>query len=291
MEQAGAPGRLERLGAATVPAADRGLTLGDGLFETVLVASGRAPLLARHLARLLDSAALLGYGPLPWDAPALAARAARVVAAAGPAPAGALRITMTRGPGRRGYTPPPSAQPTLAVWLQPLPPAPAGPWRAVTASVCRRPHPILTRVKHTSALELVWARAEAAAAGADEAILLNTDGNVAEGAATNLFAVADGVLHTPDLDDGCLPGVARAVVLELAAARGVAVRAGALPPAALRAAGEAFATNALLGPVPLAAVAGLPGGGAAWAAPGPLTLALAAAWQAAVGSQGSGAAP
>lgn len=259
--------------SAAVPVLDRGLLVGDGLFEAVRIAGGRLPLLERHLARLEEGCRLLGLPRPPWD---LAAAARDVVRASG-VREGVLRITLTRGVGPRGYDPPPEVEPfcALTVHPQPLGRTPPVPQRAVVASVPQVPHPVLGRVKHLSALPRVLARQEARARGADEALLLTPEGYLAEGAATNLFWVSAGRLFTPAPVTGCLPGIARAWVLSWVARRGISTTEGTWGLEALAGAEEAFLTNAVSGPIPLAEVEGI----ARWNAPGPLTALLVEAWR------------
>lgn len=276
---------------AAVPARDRGLLLGDGLFETVRIYGGRMPLLARHLERLARGAAVLGI-PVP---PGIPGAAAATVEACGVRD-GSLRITLTRGPGPRGYDPPADPEPLLLIQAEPFarpepgpgpgsPSAPGPLAAALVASIRRDPRSPLTGLKTTSALASVLARTEARAAGAAEAVLLSTDGHVAEGAATNVFWVRDGVLHTPSTAAGCLPGIARAVVLELARALGIPVAEGLFPPGSLAQATEVFLTSALLEVAPCRSIAGMSAvSGAApetlaWPAPGPVTARLAAAYR------------
>jgi branched-chain amino acid aminotransferase len=218
-------------------AADRGFTLGDGVFETIRAAGGRPCRLAAHLARLRCGAELLGL-PLPDDA-ALEAALAELLAAAGLADA-ALRLTVSRGPAPRGLLPPADSHPTVLVTAGPLPP-PAPPARLVVATVTRRnEHSPLARIKSLNALDNILARREAAERGADEAVLLNTAGRVAETTIATLFARIDGILVTPPVAEGALPGVARAAVLA-----GMAVAERPLSLAELRRAEEIVLTNSL----------------------------------------------
>ncbi|WP_247891175.1 aminotransferase class IV [Azospirillum aestuarii] len=231
-------GRLLPAAEARIDPADRGFTLGDGLFETIRVAGGTARHLARHLARLADGAALLGL-PLPYDATALADAAEALIAAEGRAE-GVLRVTLTRGTGARGVLPPADAVPTLLMTLAPAPP-PAGPVEAVIAQTTRRnEHSPLSRVKSLNYLDSILARQEAATRGAGEALLLNGAGRLAESSVANLFIVRDGRLQTPPVVEGALPGIRRALILE----RGNAGEAP-LSVADLLGAGEAFLTNSL----------------------------------------------
>lgn len=257
-------GRLTDAAQAAVAVGDRGFTLGDGVFETIKVLGGRPLRLAAHWQRLAEGARLLRL-PLPLDADALEAALAQVLAANGLDDA-AVRLTVSRGPGQRGLLPPVPCTPTVLLTAGPLPPAP-GPARAVIAREVRRnQHSPLARCKALSYLDNVLARLEAEERGADEALLLNTDGRLAEASIANLFVVmADGTIATPPVADGALPGVRRA---ELIGQVGAVERP--LMPEDLDTAREAFLTNAL-GVRPLVAVDGRPIGGGG---PGPLTRAL-----------------
>jgi len=256
-------GALVDAAQARIDPADRGLTLGDGLFETLRARDGRVLRLAAHLARLRAGAALLGLAPLPSDA--ALAEALRDTLAGNRLADGVLRLTVTRGPAPRGLAPPTAAAPTVLVTAAP-PPAPPKPQRAIVATVTRRnEHSPLARCKTLNGLDNVLARREAALRGADEALLLNTAGRLAEGTIANLFVVLDGIPVTPPLADGALPGVMRADVL----AHGGAAE-GPLTPADPGRASEAFLSNSL-GIRPLVAVDGVPVGDGR---PGPLTARL-----------------
>jgi branched-chain amino acid aminotransferase len=113
-------GRLLPAAEARIDPSDRGLLLGDGLFETMRAAGGRLPLLPRHMARLLDGAVLLG---LPAPSEETVADAARALLAAEGLAVAAVRLTLTRGPGPRGLLPPDEPAPTLLLTAAPLPPA------------------------------------------------------------------------------------------------------------------------------------------------------------------------
>jgi branched-chain amino acid aminotransferase len=203
--------RLQPAAAARIAPTDRGLLLGDGLFETIRLSGGAPSHLSRHLARLSDGAAVLDL-PLPWT-DAMLAEALAAVAAANPG-AGSLRLTVTRGPAPRGLLPPAVVQPTLLITAapaaDPLPPA-----RLILArSTCRNAHSPLSRIKSLNYGDGVLARQEAARAGADDALLLNTSGMVAEATAACLFLRRAGRWITPPVADGALPGIARGLLLE-----------------------------------------------------------------------------
>lgn len=274
-----AGGRWRPAAEAALPAGDRGLLHGHGLFETVRVTGGRPALVERHLDRLYASAPLVGL-ELPWSRAELAALAAEAPARAG-LREGAVRLTVTAGPGPAFG---PGGPPGLVVAARPPTPLPPRA-RAVVASFPRNHRSPLARVKSLSYLENVLARREAAARGADEALLLNGEGELAEGAATNVFFVRGGRLCTPAVACGALPGVMRGLVLALAGDL-LPVEEGRYRLADLAAAEEAFLTNVLVGVWPLVAVEGRPLGDGR---PGPVTLALARRAAAALaGAPGAG---
>jgi branched-chain amino acid aminotransferase len=237
MTQAWFNGGFLDLAAVHVRPDDRGFTLGDGLFETLRIQGGAAPLLDRHLDRLVAGCDLLGL-PLPFDRAALADAILGTAARNGLGDA-AVRLTLTAGPAPRGLPRPALPAPTVLITAAAAPP-PGGPVRAVIARCTRRnEHSPLSRIKSLNYLDNVLARQEAAARGADDALLLNGAGRLAEATAANLFLELDGVLVTPPVADGALPGVARGELL----------RAGAversLVPDDLRRCTRAFLTNSL----------------------------------------------
>lgn len=247
-------GRLRAGG--TVDVADRGLLLADGLFETIAVFGGRPFRLADHLARLDRGAALLG---LSFDRDRLAAGIAALAATLGGGH-GALRATVTRGPGPRGLLPPDQPQPTLLVTAAPWSRQPVGAAISLaTVTLRRNDRSPLAQVKSLAALEQILALGEARKAGADDALLLNTAGRVACTAMANLFVVIDGLLVTPPLADGVLPGVMRGLL---------DATERSLLPADLARADAVFATNSLRLVMPVGRLDGRPlaGGGQAAAA-------------------------
>jgi branched-chain amino acid aminotransferase/4-amino-4-deoxychorismate lyase len=237
-----------------IPPDDRGFTLGDGLFETVLARNGVLVRLAAHLDRLASGCAALGL-PAPDRADA-ERRMRRALAEAGLDGArAAVRLTLTAGSGGRGLDRPVAPRPRLVATAAPAAVV-ATPARLVTAAVRRNDQSPAARLKTLAYLDNVLARAEARRAGADEAVMLNTRGELACAAAANLFWIADGALITPALECGVLAGTTRARVLACASALGVAIRETRAGPQALEAAEAVFLTNALIGVRPAAAVDG-----------------------------------
>jgi len=240
-------GQLLPLSQARIDPTDRGLLLGDGLFETMRAEAGRIFRLGAHLARLRSGAGVLRL-PLSLSDDELSAALQMTLAANElTTSSAALRLTLTRGLGPRGLLPPTDPRPTLLMTTSQLPDSPLAPATAHIASIRRNEHSPLSNLKSLNYLDNLLARQEAAAHGADEALLLNTAGHLAEASSANLFVVMGGVLRTPPLADGVLPGITRAVVLELAAEMGQPAVEASLTPADLARAEEAFLTNSMIG--------------------------------------------
>jgi len=130
-----------------------------------------------------------------------------------------LRLTLSRGVGAPGYSPKNARNPVLVMALRPLPKVGQGKvtqWNVVTSSFRLPAGDPLAAFKTCNKLAQVMARVEADAAGAEEALLANTSGFIAEGASSNLFWLRRGILFTPPLAAGVLPGVTRTVVMEIA---------------------------------------------------------------------------
>jgi branched-chain amino acid aminotransferase/4-amino-4-deoxychorismate lyase len=225
-----------------IPLDDRGFTLGDGLFETLLVEDGAIRFWEAHVARLAGGCAALGLAaPDPAVLRSVADEALK-----GKSGRLALRVTVTAGSGGRGLDRPAAADLRIVATAAPAPSA-DGPLTLATAGVRRNDASPCSRLKTLSYLDNVLARAEARAAGADEAVMLNTRGEVACAAAGNLLWLVGGRLLTPALDCGVLDGITRRRALAAAAVLGLEtaeVRAG---PEALVSAEAVMVTNSLIG--------------------------------------------
>ncbi|MBI1376399.1 MAG: 4-amino-4-deoxychorismate lyase [Frankiales bacterium] len=226
-------------GDAVVSVLDHGLTVGDGVFETVLVRDGAPFALTRHLARLRRSLDGLGIAGPAEDRLREAVDA--VVSGSGVATDFArLRITVTSGAGPLGSERG-DGEATLVVTL-----APATPWPPTTTLATvpwvRNERSAVAGLKTTSYAENAVALARARSAGASEAVLADTRGRLCECTGSNVFVVVDGEVVTPALDTGCLAGVTRELVLEWAQLV-VPAREGHLPYDALLTADEVFITS------------------------------------------------
>lgn len=240
-------GRLVPEADAVVSVFDRGFLYGDGLFETLRVMNGVPLGWDAHWRRLASGAETLKL-KLPFTSDFLRAQA-RELSRQNQLPEAILRLTLSRGVGQRGYSPKGADMPTLVMSLHPAPPlGPVAPqWKLHTASLRVPAGDALTACKSANKLLHVLARAEAETAGADDALLLNALGEVAETASANLFWVEGGELRTPSLSAGALPGVTRASVLAWAHAHALPVHETTVRPEQLRHAEGCFLTLSSLG--------------------------------------------
>ncbi len=243
---------------AVVSVFDRSFLYGDGLFETLRVCRGRPFRWRQHLERLHHGAEFLGL-KMPFADDAVTGFAEELIAV-NHLPDGLMRITLSRGVGVRGYSPKGADRPTLVMSLHPLPALEESPrgWRLLTSSRRLPAGESLAQYKTANKLAQILARAEADAAGADEALLLNTDGFVVEGASSNLFWVQAGVVCTPPMTSGVLAGVTRAVVLELCGELALPVQESTVTPAELRQAEGVFLTLSSFGVMAAAEMDGMP---------------------------------
>lgn len=225
-----------------MPLDDRGLLLGDGLFETILAIDGDLVLFDDHIERMRASCLALGL-PQP-DADQAQKICELALGDTGMTRVrAAVRLTLTAGSGGRGLDRPAEPEPHIFATVA-LAPRPDTNVALKTVSIRRNETSPTSRHKTLSYLEAVIARREAAPS---EALFLNTDGVVACAAAANVFWIREGVLFTPSLDCGVLPGVMRAQVLKAAGDFGLKTREGRFPPNAPAEAEAVFITNSLIG--------------------------------------------
>ncbi len=279
-------GALVETHEALVPAAVRGVQYGLGVFETLRMYRGVAFRAAAHIARFTTGAEVLGLA-VPARTDLLLAL--RTTCDANHLAEAAVRLTLLAsspaGAPPRGTDAAPSDTQTARTEPAALhiaaTPVPA--WEglrstgttAIISRVRRDPASPLAGLKLTSAAANVFARREAADARADEALLFTPDGHLSEASAANVFFVRDGVLCTPSLDCGCLPGVTRRAVLDLAPGLGLSVSEGRYDRFALADAEECFMTGSVREVVPVVAIDGADVGSGA---PGAVTRDVQAAY-------------
>ncbi len=237
------------LGASVSPL-DRGLTYGDGLFETIAVRQGKRPLWPMHYQRLAESADRLKI-PLPLALETYADQLLSAAASQGLRD-GTLKVIVTRGPGGRGYAPPANSKPTLCMAFYSREVAlGAQEQKGVKVWVCdmRLGHsPALAGLKHLNRLEQVLARAEWSDEDFSEGLLLDIDDKLIEATASNIFMVFDGCLVTPDLSQSGVNGILRRLIIErLAPALGYKVAIEQVSLEQLRQAEEVFLCNSVRG--------------------------------------------
>lgn len=232
-----------------IAASDRGLHYGDGVFETLAIHNSTPQFWMAHMERLLKGCSRLGL-PQP-DVALLEAETARVCADSERA---VVKIIITRGSGGRGYRPPASPEPQRLIMCYPWPEY-SVPEKGITLRLCRTPlacNPMLAGIKHLNRLEQVMARSEWSDESIQEGLMLDTEGHVIEGTMSNLFAVRNGVLVTPDLANCGVAGVMRRQVLSLAENLGLTYDFVRLRTADLKEMDELFVTNSLVGIWPVA---------------------------------------
>jgi branched-subunit amino acid aminotransferase/4-amino-4-deoxychorismate lyase len=251
---------------------DRGLLLGLGLFETLLGVAGRPVFAGRHLARLAAGCERLGWVPPQAEFGDLVPVMTRLLERNGlDAGRARIRVAVSGGSGSLAEL---TAGRDRLVWLMATPAAAVAESLAVTSAPWpRNERGALAGLKCASYAENLLALDHARRAGFDEALFFNTAGDLCEAATGNVFLVREGGLCTPPLAAGCLAGVTRAVVLELAARDGIHCAEVPLGPADLAAADEVLLTSATRGPVAVSRV------GERRLPPGPLGLRLRGLWE------------
>jgi branched-chain amino acid aminotransferase len=267
-------GELLEGAQARIPVVDHGLLYGDGVFEGMRAVRGTTFKLDAHLERLAYGARSL-HLQLPGGVGHMREVVTRTLAAQGGDDV-YLRLIVTRGDGPLGVDPSTCAQPrviciadTIALYSD----AKRALGLSLITSSLRRPSADVLdpRVKSLNYLNNVLAKAEARRHGADEALLLNQQGHVAEASVANVFVVRSGRLLTPPTSDGALDGITRATLLELAPALGIPCEVRTLGRMDLFAADEVFLTGTGAGILRVASLDGEPIGRPE---PGPITQRL-----------------
>lgn len=268
-------GRFVREDRACVPVLDRGLLLGDGIFETVRVKDGVPEYFEGHYTRLVESARIVRMR-LPWTKERLESVCAQVCRRSKLSDA-SVRITITRGV-YRGTLSDTGDPPRLVVTCAGAAPAVSDPYtKGVAVSIASFPkvHALDPRVKATAYLPAVLARLEADEQGCYEAMFLDAKGRILELSTATFFVVREGRILTPPLRLGILAGVTRGAVLRLARSLGIGAREAVLRPTELGTWDEAFLTSAVRGVIPIVKLGGKRVG---MGKPGPVTKSLMSAF-------------
>jgi branched-chain amino acid aminotransferase len=250
-------GKIVAESQAVIQVNDRGFMYGDGLFETMRVCGGKPFRMAQHLERMVRGADFLKI-KIPFTPRELQQYAEQLITE-NQMPESILRVTITRGPGERGYSTNGAGSPSVVMTTHPLPAMLSdntATWTLATSSIRIPASDPLSSFKTTSKLAHIMARAEAEEKGANEALLINTNGEVAETAGGNLFWVYHDKICTTPTGRGVLPGITRAVVLEICQTLGLQTNKRVIKPEALRNSEAMFVTQSALGIVPISALDG-----------------------------------
>jgi branched-chain amino acid aminotransferase len=266
-------------GDAKVSLFDRGYLLGDSIFETLRVYGGAPFRLDRHLDRLEYAARVTGIG-VPIGREVIVELVDEAIRRGGQG-AASIRITVSRGEGPQGISPQGCDHPVLSIVVRELAGYPESAYRTgirtKIVSARRVPAACLDpAIKCGNYLPGILARRELDADGMIEGVQLGVDGQIVCGTVSNVFLVAGRRLRTPDPTSGCLPGITRAAVLEIAASVGLEPVEERIEPFDLDAADEMFFANSIMECLPVAKCQLHCFG----AVPGPATLAVHAALRA-----------
>jgi branched-chain amino acid aminotransferase len=269
---------------AVISVFDHGFLYGEGVYETLRTFNGRPFLFDRHMQRLRNSAGMLTL-PVPIADAEMESRCRETMKAAGlgdgPHNESYIRILLTRGVGDLSYDPAGCPAPSIVVIVKPQidPPASAyeqGLTLAIVSIVRNHPGTVNPLIKSNNLLNNALGMQEAFRRGADEGVMRNFRGELAECTTSNLFIVKKGEALTPPLDAGLLPGITRAFLFEVGREAGIPVREAVLRDDDLINADEAFFTSTTRGVMPATRVDDhLIGSGA----PGPITRALRLAYE------------
>lgn len=239
--------------ADSIPADDRGLNYGDGVFRTLAIRAGRALMWPQHYSKLLSDCAALHI-----TAPAEQDLRLDIRQLSSKLPDCALRITVTRGSGGRGYVVPAAAVPRRIVSASPLPDYPGHlATKGVNVRYCRQrlaSQPSLAGIKHLNRLENVLARAEWTDPDIAEGLLCDGNDQVIEGTRCNLFIVEADRLVTPDLSHCGVAGVTRDAIMQLCSRQGRSCRIEPISRDRLAAAQEVLLVNSIIGIWPVASL-------------------------------------
>ena len=261
---------------AKVSVFDHGLLYGDGIFEGIRFYNSRVFRLEEHLERLWDSARSILL-EIPMSQRAMTEALLETIRQ-NDLREGYIRLIVTRGVGNLGLNPEQCKAPSVIIITAQIALYPEAVYRnglSVVTCATRRTNPsaLNPAVKSLNYLNNVMARIEANLANADEALMLNDEGNVAECTADNVFIVKRGQIFTPPITAGALRGITRSVVFEIAAETGIKVTEADITRHDVFIADEAFLTGTAAEIIPVVKADGRPIG---TGKPGPITARMIA---------------
>ena len=231
---------------ATVSVFDRGFLYGDGVFETLRIYNGKPFLFDRHIGRLSHGLGSLFIGDKYSFSEYL--EHTRELIERNNVTEGVLRIQATRGPGKRGYSTTGNYDPTVLISLHEAPnidPNNVLPVKLATSIQILSDHDPFSTLKTTNKLANIVALREAEKVGMDDALLTNQTGNITEASGSNVFWTKDNTLFTPPVSSGCLSGITRGMILELAIALKLPASQQDITPTELGNAESVFLTNSV----------------------------------------------
>jgi branched-chain amino acid aminotransferase len=230
-----------------ISAYDRGLTLGHGLFETMLFNKGSVSSIFYHWERLLTSADLLGI-KIPFNFSKLESMINRLIIINDLCnETSALRLTITDGISERGLLSHGQQKMTTILTASRLPEIQSKSMTATIVNTRRNEGSLSSKIKSISYLDNILAKKEALSKGYDEAILLNSKCYVAEGSISNIFMVKNNAVYTPPIIDGALPGITRYIILNKLTLDGIEIKEKHISVDMLLNADEIFISNSLMG--------------------------------------------
>lgn len=268
-------GRITDAADAVIPVFDHGFLYGEGVYETLRTYDGKPFLYDAHMARLRRSAGMIALD-VPGTDDEMLAKVRETMAAEKGLEEAYIRILVTRGIGELTYSLAATPTPSLVIIVKPFPEPPASHFTegiSLALVSIRRNHPsaLNPRIKSNNLLNNALAIQEAMRQGAEEALMLNQQNEVAECSQSNFFIVKDGIVATPPIAAGLLPGITREFVFEVGRDAGVTVEERTLQTSDLWSADEAFITGTTREITPVSKVDGRPFGDGK---PGPVTRTL-----------------
>jgi branched-chain amino acid aminotransferase len=268
-------GRITDAASAAIPVFDHGFLYGEGVYETLRTYGGEPFLFDAHMRRLRRSGSMIRL-EVPGTDQEMRDRIRETMTAEPGLQEAYIRILITRGVGDLTYNLAATPTPSTVIIVKPFPEPPAEHFTngiSLALVSVRRNHPsaLNPRIKSNNLLNNALAMQEALRQGAEEALMLNQQDEIAECSQSNFFIVKDGTVLTPPLAAGLLPGITREFVLEVARETGVPAEERPLATADMWAADEAFITGTTREITPVVKVDGRPFGDGR---PGPVTVKL-----------------